>query len=144
MLKGIVLKVPSDERLLETIQVFVEKVGITAGIGEEDVTSLSISVMELVKNGMEHGNGGDPKKTVTLSIDSFPGRLQFLIDDCGSWQPDAELGHKPGEGEELISSRGRGVLIARNLARWLDFGLSPQGKTRATLIWPLIRRSSNA
>jgi len=59
------------------------------------------------------------------------------VDDCGSWQPDAELGHKPGEGEELISCRGRGVLIARNLARWLDFGLSPQGNTRATLIWPL-------
>jgi anti-sigma regulatory factor (Ser/Thr protein kinase) len=137
LLKGVVLTVPSDERLLETIQVFVEKIGLTAGVDEEEVTSLSIAVMEIVKNGMEHGNGGDPGKTVTISIDAFPGRLQFQVDDCGSWQPDAELGHKPGEGEELISCRGRGVLIARNLARWLDFGLSPQGNTRATLIWPL-------
>ncbi|HPF33375.1 MAG TPA: ATP-binding protein [Candidatus Sabulitectum sp.] len=137
MLKGVILTVPSDERLLETIQVFVEKIGLTAGVDEEEVTSLSIAVMEIVKNGMEHGNGGDPGKTVTISIDAFPGRLQFQVDDCGSWQPDAELGHKPGEGEELISCRGRGVLIARNLARWLDFGLSPQGNTRATLIWPL-------
>lgn len=137
MLKGVVLTVPSDERLLETIQVFVEKIGLTAGVDEEEVTSLSIAVMEIVKNGMEHGNGGDPGKTVTISIDAFPGRLQFQVDDCGSWQPDAELGHKPDEGEELISCRGRGVLIARNLARWLDFGLSPQGNTRATLIWPL-------
>jgi len=137
LLKGVILTVPSDERLLETIQVFVEKIGLTAGVDEEEVTSLSIAVMEIVKNGMEHGNGGDPGKTVTISIDAFPGRLQFQVDDCGSWQPDAELGHKPGEGEELISCRGRGVLIARNLARWLDFGLSPQGNTRATLIWPL-------
>lgn len=137
MLKGIVLTVPSDEQLLETIQVFIEKIGLIAGINEDDVTSLSIAVMEVVKNGMEHGNGGDPRKTVTISIDAFPGRLQFHVDDCGSWQPDAELGHKPGEGEELISSRGRGVLIARNLARWLDYGLSPQGNTRVTLIWPL-------
>lgn len=137
MLKGIVLRIPGDESLLETVQVFVEKIGVSAGVSEDEVTSLSIAVMEVVKNGMEHGNGGDPKKYVTIAIDVYPGRLQFQVDDCGSWQPDADLGHRPGEGEQLISSRGRGVLIARNLARWLDYGLSPEGKTRATLIWPL-------
>lgn len=137
MLKGIVLKIPSDGSVVESVQIFVEKVGITSGVSEEDATGLSIAVMEVVKNAMEHGNGGDPKKAVTIYIDAFPGRLQFLIDDCGTWQPDADLGHEPGEGEALISSRGRGVLIARNLARWLDYGLNPEGKTRATLIWPL-------
>ena len=137
MLKGVILKVPSDESLLETIQVFVEKIGLNAGVGDDEVTSLSIAVMEVVKNGMEHGNGSDLKKSVTISIDAFPGRLQFQVEDCGHWLPDSELGHKPGEGEELISTRGRGVLIARNLARWLDFDLSPEGNTRATLIWPL-------
>ncbi len=137
MLKGITLTIPSDESLLETIQVFIEKVGCTAGVSKDDVTSLSIAVMEVVKNGMEHGNQGDPEKSVTISIDAFPGRLQFLIDDCGSWKPDSELGHRPGEGEDLMSTRGRGVLIARNLSRWLDYSLNPEGKTRATLIWPL-------
>jgi len=137
LLKGIVLKVPGDTEVFEPTQVFVEKIGLAAGVEEEDVTSLSIAVMEVVKNGMEHGNGGDPKKIVTIYIDAFPGRLQFQIDDCGSWQPDADLGQEPEEGEALISTRGRGVLIARNLARWLDFGLNSEGKTRATLIWPL-------
>ncbi len=137
MLKGIVLKIPSDGTIVEAVQVFVEKIGLTAGVSEEDVTGLSIAVMEVVKNAMEHGNGGDIKKYVTMHIDVFSGRLQFLIDDCGSWQPEADLGHEPGEGEALISSRGRGVLIARNLARWLDYGLNSEGKTRATLIWPL-------
>lgn len=137
MLKGIVLTIPGDERLLETVQIFVEKIGLSAGVDEEDVTSLSIAVMEVVKNGMEHGNGGDPDKFVTLHIDAYPGRLQFQVDDCGTWQPDPELGQEPDEGEALMSSRGRGVLIARNLARWLDYGLNPEGNTRATLIWPL-------
>lgn len=137
MLKGIVLKIPSDDIIVEAVQIFVEKIGLAAGVNEEDVTGLSIAVMEVVKNAMEHGNGGDPKKQVTIYIDVYPGRLQVQVDDCGSWQPDADLGHKPGEGEALISSRGRGVLIARNLARWLDYGLNPEGKTRATLIWPL-------
>ncbi len=137
MLKGIVLKIPSDNSIVESVQIFVEKIGLTAGVSEEDVTGLSIAVMEVVKNAMEHGNGGDIRKHVTIHIDVFSGRLQFLIDDCGTWQPEADLGHEPGEGEALISSRGRGVLIARNLARWLDYGLNPEGKTRATLIWPL-------
>ncbi len=137
MLKGIVLKIPSDDTIVEAVQIFVEKIGLTAGVNEEDVTGLSIAVMEVVKNAMEHGNGGDPRKLVTIYVDVYSGRLQFIIDDCGSWQPDADLGHEPGEGEALINSRGRGVLIARNLARWLDYGLNPEGKTRATLIWPL-------
>lgn len=137
MLKGIVLRIPSDNTIVESVQTFVEKIGIASGVSEEDVTGLSISVMEVVKNAMEHGNGGDPGKLVTIYIDVYSGRIQFMIDDCGSWQPEADLGHDPGEGEALVSSRGRGVLIARNLARWLDYGLNPEGKTRATLIWPL-------
>jgi len=137
LLKGIILKIPSDDTIVESVQTFVEKIGIASGVSEEDVTGLSISVMEVVKNAMEHGNGGDPGKLVTIYIDVYSGRIQFMVDDCGSWQPKADLGHDPGEGEALISSRGRGVLIARNLARWLDYGLNPEGKTRATLIWPL-------
>ncbi|MEA3265830.1 MAG: ATP-binding protein [Candidatus Fermentibacteria bacterium] len=137
MLKGIILKIPSDDTIVESVQTFVEKIGIASGVSEEDVTGLSISVMEVVKNAMEHGNGGDPTKLVTIYIDVYSGRIQFMVDDCGSWQPEADLGHEPAEGDALISSRGRGVLIARNLARWLDYGLNPEGKTRATLIWPL-------
>jgi len=137
LLKGIVLKIPSDDTVVESVQTFVEKIGIASGVSEEDVTGLSISVMEVVKNAIEHGNGGDPRKLVTIYIDVYSGRIQFIVDDCGSWQPEVDLGHEPGEGDALISSRGRGVLIARNLARWLDYGLNPEGKTRATLIWPL-------
>ena len=137
MLKGIVLKIPSDDTIVESVQTFVEKIGLVAGVSEEDVTGLSIAVMEVVKNAMEHGNGRDPRKLVTIYVDVYSGRLQFIVDDCGSWQPDAHMGHVPGEGKALISDRGRGVLIARNLARWLDYGLNPEGKTRATLIWPL-------
>jgi anti-sigma regulatory factor (Ser/Thr protein kinase) len=118
LLKGIILRIPSDDSLLETIQIFVEKIGIAAGVSEDEVTGLSIAVMEVVKNGMEHGNGSDPKKFVTIAIDAYPGRLQFQVDDSGCWQPNDDLGHRPGEGEQLVSSRGRGVLIARNLARW--------------------------
>ncbi len=64
-------------------------------------------------------------------------RIRFLIDDEGSWEPEKALGFNPGEGEELLLTRGRGVLIARNLAKWVEFGLTPEGKTRVTLIWPL-------
>lgn len=137
MLKGIRLTVPSDERMLETVQVFVESVGMAGGVLPDELTSLSIAVMELVRNGMKHGNRMNPAKPLTVTVDVLPGRISFQIEDTGSWQPDRDLGHRPGEGNELLDDRGRGILIARNLAKWVEFDLTPEGKTRATLIWPL-------
>jgi len=135
--QGIQIRLPSEFSVLEPLQLFIEGIGEAAGVEEEDLSSLSISVIELVKNGIEHGNGSDPSKMVTISIDAFESRIRFLIDDEGTWIPENAPGFDPGEGDELLSCRGRGVLIARNLARWVEYGLTPDGRTRATLIWPL-------
>jgi anti-sigma regulatory factor (Ser/Thr protein kinase) len=137
-LEAVELRVPSSESFLEAVQVFVEKVGMSFGVQGDETTSLSIAVLELVKNAMEHGNGMDPDKHVTIIIKRQPGRIDFQIVDTGTWRPEQEPGYEPGEGEELFSSRGRGVLIARNLARWVEFDLDPKGKTRANLVWPLV------
>jgi len=115
----------------------VEAIGRSAEVEEDELSSLSVAVVELAKNAMEHGNKSDPDKTVTVSFSISPNRIRFFIDDEGEWEPRNDLGFKPGEGDELLSTRGRGILIARNLAKWVEFGLSPEGKTRVTLIWPL-------
>ena len=131
------LRIPSDHRFLEPVQVLVERIGRIAGVDEDELTSLSIAVMELVKNGMEHGNGLDPDRQVSIVMERLPGRVSFAVEDEGSWTPEEDVGFDPGEGDELMADRGRGILIARNLARWIDFSLSPEGRTRVTLIWPL-------
>ncbi|MCK5065569.1 MAG: ATP-binding protein [Candidatus Fermentibacteraceae bacterium] len=136
-MREIEIRLPSELSVLEPLQVFVESIGKYAGVEEDELSSLSVSVVELVKNAMEHGNGNDPEKIVTVTIDTFQSRIRFFIDDEGTWEPDPAPGFDPGEGVELLSNRGRGVLIARNLARWVDFGLTPEGKTRVKLIWPL-------
>lgn len=137
-MEAVELRIPSSESFLEAVQVFVEKIGASFGVRGDETTSLSIAVLELVKNAMEHGNNMDPDKHVTITISRQPGRIDFQIVDTGTWQPEKEPGYEPGEGEELFSSRGRGVLIARNLARWVEFDLDPNGKTRAKLVWPLV------
>ncbi len=131
------LRIPSDHSVLEPLQLFIEGVGRSYGVEEEELSSLSIAVIELVKNGMEHGNDMDPDRRVTIAIARHPAMLQFTIDDEGCWEPDEEPGFCPAEGDELLSCRGRGVLIARNLARWVEYGLSPEGRTRVKLVWPL-------
>ncbi|MBN1433935.1 ATP-binding protein [Candidatus Fermentibacterales bacterium] len=131
------LRIPSDHRFLEPAQVLIERIGRIAGVEEDELTSLSIAVMELVKNGMEHGNGLDPEKRVSIAMEALPGRVVVEVEDEGSWVPAEGIGLEPAEGEALMADRGRGILIARNLARWLDFSLSPEGRTRVTLIWPL-------
>ena len=131
------LRLPSSVVILEPLQQMIEAIGKSAEVEEEDLSSLSVAVVELAKNAMEHGNKNDPDKLVTISIDIFPNRIRFMIDDEGIWEPEKALGFNPGEGDEPLSTRGRGILIARNLAKWVEFGLTPEGKTRVTLIWPL-------
>ena len=136
-MQPIEIRLPSDSSVLEPLQLIIEAVGRSAKVEDDDLSLLSVAVVELAKNAMEHGNKNDPDKIVTVSFNIFPNRIRFQIDDEGSWEPDEALGFKPGEGEELMLTRGRGVLIARNLAKWVEFGLTPEGKTRVTLIWPL-------
>ena len=136
-MRPIEIRLPSDTSVLEPLQLIIEAVGKSAEVEEDELSMLSVSVVELAKNAMEHGNKNDPEKTVTVSFDIFPNRIRFLIDDEGSWEPEKALGFSPGEGKELLLTRGRGVLIARNLAKWVEFGLTPEGTTRVTLIWPL-------
>ena len=131
------IRLPSDVSVLEPLQLIIEAVGRSAKVEEDDLSLLSVAVVELAKNAMEHGNMNDPEKIVTVSFNIFPNRIRFMIDDEGSWEPEKALGFNPGEGKELLLTRGRGVLIARNLAKWVEFGLTPEGKTRVTLIWPL-------
>jgi anti-sigma regulatory factor (Ser/Thr protein kinase) len=131
------IRIPSIEAFLEPVQVFVERTGVISGVEDDELTSLSIAVLELVKNGMEHGNRMDPEKEIVIRLEALPGRLQVQVEDQGNWQPEEEPGYKPGEGEALFSDRGRGILIARNLARWIGFGLTDDGRTLATLVWPL-------
>lgn len=135
--RPIEMRFPSDTDVLEPLQLIIEAIGKSAEVPENDLSSLSIAVVELAKNAMEHGNRNDPEKTVTISFNILPNRIRFLIDDEGEWEPEKALGFNPGDGEELLSTRGRGILIARNLAKWVEFGLTPEGKTRVTLIWPL-------
>jgi len=136
-LSPIELIIPSVEAFLEPLQIFVEKVGSVAGVEEDELTSLSIAVLELVKNAMEHGNGMCADKPVRIELEVLPGRLNIRVTDTGTWKPECDLGYQPGEGEQLFSDRGRGILIARNLARWVEFGLSEEGNTRVSLTWPL-------
>lgn len=131
------VSIPSVEAFLEPVQIVVERIGSFAGVDQDELTSLSIAVLELVKNGMEHGNGMDPDKELSVRFDILPGRLQVQVEDQGCWHPSEGLGYKPGEGDQLFSDRGRGILIARNLARWIDFGCTPDGRTLVTLVWPL-------
>ncbi|NOQ21560.1 MAG: hypothetical protein GQ565_02760 [Candidatus Aegiribacteria sp.] len=136
-MRPIEIRLPSEISVLEPLQLIIEAIGRSAEVEEDDLSLLSVAVVELAKNAMEHGNKNDPEKMVTISFNFFPNRIRFMIDDEGSWEPEKALGFKPGEGKELLLTRGRGVLIARNLAKWVEFGLTPEGKTRVTLIWPL-------
>ena len=67
-MREIEIRLPSELSVLEPLQVFIESIGKYAGVEEDELFSLSVSVIELVKNGMEHGNCNDPEKKITITI----------------------------------------------------------------------------
>ena len=75
------IRLPTDASVLEPLQQIIEAIGRSAEIEEDELSSLSVAVVELVKNAMEHGNKNDPEKIVTVSFNILPNRIRFLIDD---------------------------------------------------------------
>lgn len=76
---------------------------------------LVLALHEAVANAIEHGNGGDPEKRVTLSIHLGPATALVLVGDEGDgFDLDA---YQPPEG--ITSERGRGVTLLRATTRSL-------------------------
>lgn len=96
--------------------------------GRLDVDDFDLSLIldEAIVNAMEHGNGWDPEKNVTVKIYMKDLELQILVEDEGSgfnyndldsidlkWQPDSKL-----------NIRGRGIFLLKQLCdiEWINKG----------------------
>ncbi|HSV97811.1 MAG TPA: ATP-binding protein [Spirochaetota bacterium] len=85
-----------------------------------DRQKLHLVIDEAVTNAMEHGNGWDPAKKVTVVVSHAAGRLRIAIgDEGGGFRPDACT---PATG--TLKNRGRGLSLMRHFCEtaWNDKG----------------------
>lgn len=106
----------SVERTMKKARMLLEK----AGFRTERVEDLLIAVSELVNNAVIHGNQGNPKKKIKVSIEIDAGTFIFSVLDEGKGFESGKV-EDPTKDENLHAVSGRGLFIASNLVDHIRF-----------------------
>jgi CheY-like chemotaxis protein/anti-sigma regulatory factor (Ser/Thr protein kinase) len=105
--------VPSQS---EYICDLIEEIGTSAmavGYAYEGLdNNLKMAIFEALTNAMEHGNGWDADKLVTVEVEIDKKRLWISIKDEGQGFDESCLADPTSE-ECLLSERGRGVFLMK-------------------------------
>lgn len=98
--------------VLETLQGFE---------GLKDPVTLRLCLEELLHNAMEHGNRCDVSKKVYITVKAEPLRATIRVRDEGEGFDLAAMSGGGDETRDILSERGRGLLIVRHYADELCF-----------------------
>lgn len=109
--------------VLETLQGFE---------GLKDPVTLRLCLEELLHNAMEHGNRCDVSKKVYITVKAEPRRATIRVRDEGEGFDFRRRLEEVEERDDLLSERGRGLLIVRHYADELRFN---REGNEATLIF---------
>lgn len=103
-----------------------------AALDEEGVERMGLAIREAVANGVQHGNGEDPKKRVSVSFVLDHEAIEVQIRDQGDGF-DLESLPDPLAPENLFKPRGRGILLMNTFMDKVDFQFQAEGGTVVTL-----------
>ena len=109
---SIKLVMPSEIKLIDLVHTASEKMAELAGFDADESLNVGLAVREAVINAIVHGNGQDPNLNVhvTLTADE-EGFSAHITDEGEGFDPDAAP--DPTEGDALLASSGRGLLLMR-------------------------------
>lgn len=107
---------PTARQALQEIEAFLSQMQV----GEGSKGRFLGALYEAVANGIEHGNGNDPAKPLTIHV-SVNGRgVTATVTDGGAgFDPSAIP--DPTAAERLFQARGRGVFLMKSLTDALCF-----------------------
>ena len=90
-------------------------------VPEQKRLEISLAVQEALVNGVVHGCGNDPSKSVTCQLQcDGDGRIIIIVSDPGpGFNSDAIA--DPKQGENLYADHGRGVYLIRQLMDKVQF-----------------------
>ncbi len=127
------LTIPSSMDYLSLVNGVVEDICGRIGADETAGDLLTTSVIEACTNAIEHGNGEDPGKLVTLHFLFDRTKIEVFVTDEGEgFDPDAVA--DPVQPENLLRERGRGIFILRSFMDEVDFRFTPSRGTTVHLV----------
>jgi anti-sigma regulatory factor (Ser/Thr protein kinase) len=102
---------------------------LAAGVDESRAGDIVLASYEALANVADHAYGASGGGVVDVDASVSPGRLEVVITDHGQWRT-------PVPDPQLVSLRGRGLLLVRAGADRADIASGEQG-TVVTLAWDL-------
>jgi serine/threonine-protein kinase RsbW len=100
----------------EKIPDFVSDLQPEAGLTDDETSNLMLLVSEAVTNAIEHGNQLHPEKKVDLEIAVTDKAITTIVTDEGEGFDPEEETENPLDEANLLSERGRGVFLLKELS----------------------------
>jgi serine/threonine-protein kinase RsbW len=123
--------------MLDLVQVASDHVGQLAGLDEDALHWVGVSIRESVINAIKHGNRLDDTKSVTIEFAFVPAdepsALVISIVDQGE---GFELGAvaDPLAPENMLKSSGRGIFFMRSFMDELSMRKIPEGGMEVRMV----------
>ncbi len=103
-----------------TVEEAAEKLIEGAGIDSDEAFKLVMGIREAAVNAVLHGNGYDPARQMTVTMECSQERVMVTVADEG---PGFDLGSLPDPRaeENLMRGTGRGIFLIRSFFDEVNF-----------------------
>jgi serine/threonine-protein kinase RsbW len=119
---------PSEVKLVDVVHSSAEKMAEVAGFDADEALNIGLAVREAVINAMLHGNQQDPSLLVDVALFLEADGLVATVRDHGQGFDPNET-PDPTEGDNLLRTSGRGLLLIRAFVDQVEFELPADGGT---------------
>lgn len=106
------LVISSEVRLVDLVHAASERMAALAGFDDDESLNVGLAVREAVINAIVHGNREDPSLKVNVTLSAARDELKARVWDQGEGF-DPTAAPNPTEGDNLLKSSGRGLLLIR-------------------------------
>ena len=114
------IQVPSIAENIRMIESFIDNAKERFDLDDDIYGNIMIAVTEAVNNAIKHGNAGDRKKNVQLSLSLNDSLIKFIVKDEGNGFDYQHL-PDPTAPENLEKVGGRGIFLMKHLSDQVEF-----------------------
>ncbi len=121
------MRLPSVLASVGVVEEAAEEFARQSGFDDDTAGQVAMVAREACVNAVLHGNGSDPSRHVTATMERHGEWMQITIGDEGSGF-DAGAVQDPLAPENLLRSSGRGIFLMRSYMDEVHFRQSASGQ----------------
>jgi serine/threonine-protein kinase RsbW len=119
-MNSISIEIPSLSENIRMIESFIDNAKDQFSLDDDIYGNIMIAVTESVHNAIRHGNQGDAKKNVLLSLSLQDNIIRFTVQDEGTGFDYDNL-PDPTAPENIDQPGGRGIFLMKHLSDEVNF-----------------------